>query len=198
MNTPIFIKNKIMTLYIIYPYQDLCNLIMDILCIFYKKNLENYYPPYQLSFCKAKCCICNKIIFSECYSEIIDLNYGWIHCKYCKELIKIWSSNYFQNNSKFPLEYVDNINTDELIFFKYKDNKIKEGYFNIFCKYLNIINNHIYISVIWKNNNKQLMEWILIENIFKIIYLRHPPYFSLKVFDYWNSKLKIINKIKNL
>ena len=193
MNIPIFIKKKIMIFSIKYPFQDICILIMNILCNFYNKKLENYYPPYQLSFCRARCCICNKTIFNECYSEIIDLNYGWIHCYECKELIQIWSSNYFEYNNKFPLDYVSNINTDELIFFKSKDNKKKKGYINIFCKYLNMINNQIYIAIIWNKNGKNLMEWILLKDIFKIIYLIHPPYFSLEKYHYWHSK---INNIK--
>ena len=198
MDTPIYIKEKIMIFSIKYPYQDICNLLSEILNNFNKLKLKNYYPPYQLSFCRAKCCVCEKTIFNECYSEIIDLNFGWIHCYECKEIIKLWSSNYLENNNKFPIDYVKNLDFTEPIIFRTKENKIQEGYVNIFCKYLNIKNNKIYIAIFLKKNEneQQKIEWILLQKLLKIIFIESPPYFSLKKFNYWQSKIDKINNSK--
>ena len=198
MDAPIFIKEKIMIFSIKYPYQDICNLLMEILNNYYKMKLKYYFPPYQLSFCRAKCSVCEKIIFNECYSEIIDLNFGWIHCNECKETIKLWSSSYLENSYKFPIDYVKNIDVKDPILFLSEENKKKKGYINIFCKYLYLNNSKIYIAILWKKKEKQMIEWILLEKILKNIYIEPPPYFSLKTFNYWESKIDKINNSKYL
>lgn len=211
---PIFIQKKI-KIFIIsqyehifkyLDYQDICEILIQELYNLYKKYIQNYRNPYILSFCKAECIVCKKNIINECYSQMIDFNYGWNYCIDCQEYINIWSQYHSEKNNIFPISNIDNFDSfDKIFFYRSTKNRLQEGYINDFSKhlYLDKMDNNIYILVFWDTKNKTVEKWILLKNLvdnntlFSNIKFKCPPYWSQNKFNFWNDKLKQIKKIFN-
>lgn len=205
-----FIREKIHSLVILSKYsnifcnffiQDLCDLLVNELYHKILNNLKIYKEPYILSFCKVDCIVCNKNIINECYSCIIDNNFGWNYCNECSEIIDLWSSYYFQNNKIFPINYIENIDIFKEYYFYRKSKKtLQHAYINYLCKYIKTDkDNNIYVCMYWDEKDKTVMEWVSLKNLYdnnilNHIFLKCPIHWNLDIYNYWN---KCLYNIKN-
>ena len=202
----VFILSQYNFLFKNYDYQDLCELLIQELFNLYKKYIKNYKNPYILSFCKADCSVCKKNIINECYSELVDFNYGWNYCIDCEEYVKTWLMLYSENNYYFPINYIENLDLyKKVYFYRSTKNDLQEGYINDFSKHLYIDKKdyNIYILLLWDTENKMIEKWVLLKNLvdnnklLSNIKFLCPPYWSSNIYNYWNNKLKKIKEIHN-
>ena len=202
---PILLLNKIKVLLLsnktnyFLNSQDIYEILINELYFLYKKlYLENYKPPYKLTFITAECCKCKKNILNECYSELIHHNYGWNHCKDCEKYIKIWMFNYMENSNYYPISYINELKNFNDIISKtlnIKNNgELELGIIYPFINYLKLDKEIIKICILLKNNTTK---WISLKEIkennksVKNLKYKVPEYYSKKNYILWLEKMRI-------